>query len=75
MSSNSSALSSSVSATSSHWWQNEDWLAVLAALPILIAVAVGWQPKMPSMGWSGLATASKAFAVGNLALSGVLAVG
>ena len=58
--------------STARWWQNEDWLAVLAALPILIAVAKGWGPKMPSMSWTGAADAAKAFSADNLALSGVL---
>ncbi len=60
--------------STARWWQNEDWLAVLAALPILIAVANGWSPKMPSMGWSGTAETAKAFAADNIALSGTLLV-
>jgi uncharacterized membrane protein YadS len=58
--------------STARWWQNEDWLAVLAALPILIAVANGWAPKLPSMSWAGMPEIAKAFAPGNLALSGVL---
>lgn len=77
MSANSAASDSaypSPGPSTARWWQNEDWLAVLAALPILIAVANGWNPKMPSMGWSGTAETAKAFAADNLALSGVLLV-
>lgn len=77
MSANSAASDSaypSPGPSTSRWWQNEDWLAVLAALPILIAVANGWSPKMPSMGWAGTAEVAKAFATDNLALSGVLLV-
>ena len=58
--------------STARWWQNEDWLAVLAALPILIAVAKGWSPKMPALGWSGAADATKAFSADNFAVSGVL---
>lgn len=58
--------------STARWWQNEDWLAVLAALPILIAVANGWSPKMPALGWSGAADAAKAFSADNFAISGVL---
>lgn len=56
----------------SHWWQNEDWLAVLAALPVLIAVGSGWSPKLPAWGWSGMADVSKAFTPDNFAVSAVL---
>lgn len=59
--------------STARWWQNEDWLAVLAALPILIAVAKGWSPKMPSLGWSGAVDVAKAFSAENLGLSAVLA--
>lgn len=58
--------------STARWWQNEDWLAVLAALPILIAVANGWSPKMPSLGWTGAADVAKVFSADNIALSGVL---
>jgi uncharacterized membrane protein YadS len=58
--------------STARWWQNEDWLAVLAALPILIAVANGWAPKMPALGWTGTADVAKAFSADNIALSGVL---
>lgn len=58
--------------SSARWWQNEDWLAVLASLPILIAVANGWSPKMPSLGWSGVGEISKAFSAENLSSSVLL---
>lgn len=58
--------------SSEPWWRNEDWLAVLAAVPVLAAVALGWNPKMPSLGWSGMAESAKAFTADNLALSGTL---
>lgn len=60
--------------SAARWWQNEDWLAVLAALPVLIAVANGWNPKMPSMSWSGSAEVAKAFTTSNLALSSTLLI-
>ena len=76
MSANNAAASDSAypvpGPSTARWWQNEDWLAVLAALPILIAVAKGWSPKMPALGWTGSADAAKAFSADNLALSGVL---
>lgn len=31
---------------SNSWWNNEDWLAVLAGLPILGALAAGWNPSV-----------------------------
>ena len=42
------------------------------ALPILVAVARGWNPKMPALGWTGAVDVAKAFSADNLALSGVL---
>lgn len=38
--------SASPAPAASHWWQNEDWLAVLAGLPILGALAAGWNPSV-----------------------------
>ena len=32
--------------SAARWWQNEDWLAVLAGLPILGALAAGWNPSV-----------------------------
>ena len=54
------------------WWRNEDWLAVVAALPILIAVAAGWRPKAPALGWSSLADLGQVFSIGNLGIVGIL---
>lgn len=31
---------------SNSWWNNEDWLAVLVGLPILGALAAGWNPSV-----------------------------
>jgi uncharacterized integral membrane protein (TIGR00698 family) len=35
------------------WWRNEDWLAVLAAVPLIAAVVWGWQVQLPKLGWQG----------------------
>jgi hypothetical protein len=34
------------------WWQNEDWLALIAALPLMVAVVMGWKVKLPKLGWA-----------------------
>ncbi|OYV00283.1 MAG: hypothetical protein CFE26_24205, partial [Verrucomicrobiales bacterium VVV1] len=41
---NSSATTSTQAPDS--FWKNEDWLAVIAGLPILAALAVGWAPSI-----------------------------
>ncbi len=58
--------------STSRWWQNEDWLALLAALPILVAVANGWNPKVPAMNWAGTAEVAKAFTSENMVLTSTL---
>ncbi|MBI5690268.1 MAG: putative sulfate exporter family transporter [Verrucomicrobia bacterium] len=35
------------------WWHNEDWLAVVAAVPLITAVVLGWQVRLPKLAWSG----------------------
>jgi uncharacterized integral membrane protein (TIGR00698 family) len=36
------------------WWQNEDWLAVIAAAPLIAAVVLlDWTPNLPSLKWTG----------------------
>jgi uncharacterized membrane protein YadS len=36
---------------STPWWKNEDWLAVLAAIPVIAMVVKGLHPAMPSLKW------------------------
>ncbi len=67
-----SAYPSPTPPPSQRWWQNEDWLAIGAALPILIFTALGWSPKMPAFGWKAASDMSQTFAAGNLAISGLL---
>jgi uncharacterized membrane protein YadS len=31
------------------WWHNEDWLAVVVAVPIMAAVLAGWQVGLPAV--------------------------
>lgn len=47
------------------WWQNEDWLAVIAAVPLIAAVLSGWTPSIPKLGWTTSADFSKVFTAGN----------
>jgi len=70
-----SDTSSSATPAPPRWWQNEDWLAVLAAAPILIAVGLGWAPKVPSLTWTASADLGKVFSAANLLLTGKLALG
>jgi uncharacterized membrane protein YadS len=49
------------------WWQNEDWLAVLAALPLLVAVALGWKVPLPKLGWESGAELAGVISGANLA--------
>jgi uncharacterized membrane protein YadS len=57
------------------WWQNEDWLAVLAAVPLIAAVLAGWRFKLPSLAWKTGADLPGVFSMGNVAaICGVSAV-
>jgi uncharacterized membrane protein YadS len=31
------------------WWHNEDWLAVVVAIPLMAAVLAGWQVGLPAL--------------------------
>jgi uncharacterized membrane protein YadS len=53
------------------WWQNEDWLAVLAALPLLLAVGMGWKVPLPKLGWESPADLGGLFSGANLAGIGI----
>ncbi len=64
-----SAYPSPTLPSSPRWWQNEDWLAIIATVPILLCVAKGWSPKMPSFSWTQVTEASKAFSSENLTTS------
>lgn len=48
------------------WWQNEDWLAVIAAIPLIAAVVYGWQVKLPKLAWKTGADLSTVFSGANL---------
>ena len=48
------------------WHQNEDWLAVLAATPLIAAVVSGWKPKLPALGWKVAADLGNVLSPANL---------
>lgn len=48
------------------WWQNEDWLAVIAAVPLIAAVVAGWKVALPALAWKSGADLSKVFSSGNI---------
>lgn len=48
------------------WWQNEDWLAVLAALPLLLASVAGWKLPQPNLAWKSAADIGQLVSASNL---------
>lgn len=48
------------------WWRNEDWLAVLAAVPLMAAVATVWKVRLPSLAWKSVADLGGVFSTPNL---------
>ena len=52
--------------TRTAWWQNEDWLAVIAAVPLIVAVVLGWKVLLPSLGWKSAADLGTVFSGANL---------
>lgn len=48
------------------WWRNEDWLAVAAALPLLIATVAGWRIPLPDLSWRSAADLGRIFSTQNL---------
>lgn len=60
-------LSAPASASShSPWYDSEDWLAVLAAVPLIAAVLLGWQAPMPKFSWSSVSDFGSLLAIPNL---------
>lgn len=53
------------------WWQNEDWLAVLAAIPLIAIVALGWKVSLPQLAWREPADLARVFGAGNLSAAAV----
>ena len=58
------------------WWKNEDWLAVIAAVPLMAGVVYGWKVQLPALAWTSAADVGKVFSSQNLlaigSLSGLL---
>lgn len=58
------------------WWQNEDWLALGAAVPLIIAVVSGWAVRPPALSWRFAADLSSTCSIANLsamlAMSGMV---
>lgn len=48
------------------WWQNEDWLALVAAVPLMAAVVAGWKVPLPALAWKSAADLGKVFSAANL---------
>jgi uncharacterized integral membrane protein (TIGR00698 family) len=48
------------------WWQNEDWLALVAAIPLMAAVVGGWKVPLPALAWKSGAELGKVFSSTNL---------
>lgn len=48
------------------WWQNEDWLALVAAVPLMVAVVGGWKLPLPSLAWKSAADLGEVFSSANL---------
>ncbi|MFM2171364.1 MAG: hypothetical protein RI957_1593 [Verrucomicrobiota bacterium] len=51
--------------TAPRWWQNEDWLAVIAAAPMLGLVVLGWRPAWPDTSWNAAADLGRIFSLAN----------
>jgi uncharacterized membrane protein YadS len=49
------------------WWQNEDWLAVVAGTVLIITVVLGWKVALPALAWKSGADLTKVFSTSNLA--------
>jgi uncharacterized membrane protein YadS len=52
------------------WWKNEDWLAVIAAAPLMAAVVFGWKFKLPVLTWTSASDVDQAFSAQNLLAMG-----
>lgn len=52
------------------WWQNEDWLAVIVAVPLIAAVVYGWKVQLPALAWKSGADIGAVFSSANLTAIG-----
>ena len=59
---------------SPRWWQNEDWLAVIAAVPVIFSVVSGWRPAWPDLSWHGTSDLSRVFSASNGSMIAILSV-
>ncbi|MGV3663764.1 MAG: YeiH family protein [Prosthecobacter sp.] len=57
-----------------HWWNNEDWLAVIAAVPLIAAVLYGWKVLLPSFAWTGMGDAASLVSPANLQAMGLTSI-
>ncbi len=48
------------------WYQNEDWLALIVAGPLIVAVLLGWRPHFPKLAWQGSEDLARLFSKSNL---------
>lgn len=58
--------------TKTAWWQNEDWLAVVAAVPLIAVVVWGWKVKLPSLAWKSGGELGNVFSGANLGAMAVM---
>jgi len=56
------------------FWQNEDWLAVIAAVPLITAVVQGWKVQLPALAWKSGADLGTVFSGANLTAIGTTTV-
>lgn len=63
-----------VSTTAPRWWENEDWLAVIAAIPLIAAVMLGWRPVWPQLSWRVASDLSGVFSVSNGSMIAILSL-
>lgn len=56
------------------FWQNEDWLAVIAAVPLITAVVQGWKVQLPALGWKTGEDLGTVFSASNLTAIGTTSV-
>lgn len=58
------------------WWRNEDWLAVVTAVVLMVAVVGGWKVPLPALAWKSGVDLPKVLSGSNLwavvLVSGVL---
>ena len=63
-----------VLATSPQWWKNEDWMAVIAAILVIVAVVAGWRPVWPELSWHKTSDLVRVFSASNASMIAILSV-